>query len=295
MATVQIDITEGAVGSHDLVDGWDVVRTAVVWDLNSDGSRDTAGIITDAENAVATITGPRGMSYGTSPSGAWTPPYTTVPTDWVTNQFSVGTFLKEFKTDIIAPTVARVKIIYKGYALARYEFGGSLNMVPTNLDVNGNPLRSTYTYPDPYPANPSLAGKTVTQGCMTTTPVPESTFSIKYVVTAGKIGGVDKTAMEILTYFKTLMEGKINAVAYPVGYIPGEIHCVMCEKVDGTSRDGGITFDMTVLFHYRSRTWDTTCTFIDPTTGQPPPDFTPAAPKQTIPSATFYVWSFGPN
>ena len=298
MATVEIDLLEGVASSHDIISGWDVTRVAIVTGLNAGGTLDSAGLLQAAENAVAKMTGPRGTNYGTSPSGAWVTGSDTPPSDWVTGQFPVGTYIKSFKVDPIGATAAKVKIIYHGYPLPRFEFDSSINEVPTNKDVNGNVVTLSYTYPNPYPLNPARAGRTLTTGWLGSRPVPESLWTVKYVITDGILNGMNATATNILTYYKHLLEGKINSSAYPVGNIPGARHCVLCEKVHGTSSDGGASYETSFVFHYRPTGWDRYVVIIDSDTGNPPSDLVEGTGSKTVqvyPETAFPLWTFGPN
>lgn len=92
----------------------------------------------------------------------------------------------------------------------------SLNEEVTNSDANGNLVTLSYTYPDPYPQNPSLQGVTVTQ-------TPEMSVQLPQIVlTATGIDAVSKPVAVVADWV-----GYVNSDSWQ-GFPPG---CWLCTAV----------------------------------------------------------------
>ena len=193
-----------------------------------------------------------------------------------------------------------MSIVYKGYPLPTLEFQGTYNTIRTNIDINGNPITTTYTYPSNYTLDTSLRGCTVTQGALVNMPMPEVIFGLREIIGAGMIGTNPANASQMMTYYKGTYEGKINSATWTLiagGFITGAKHTWLIEKVDGTSKDAGQSYEAYWQFHYRSTTWDENSTYIDPKTGDPPPDLAAGgvATSQVRAEVAFPSFTFGPN
>ena len=262
---VHLDDVEGAAASHHITQGWSITRMALVTGLNSDASSTTGKLVQDACNALIAIVGDRGSLC----------PDITVPT-----------YLEEFAPEIIASDTCKVRIVYKGYPLPTFKFGGALSQVETNLDNTGAAIVVGYTYPSDYPLRTDMAGKTVKQGGLVSRPVPEPSFTIKFLVTSGwgiVSSGVYSSATDYMTWLKMTYEGMVNATAYTLGTLTGLPRTWMCTEVTGVSKDGGNSYEGSFTIQYRARTWDPTVTFIDPNDGKPPADLSASAIYNGLP------------
>jgi hypothetical protein len=61
--------------------------------------------------------------------------------------------------------------------------------------------------------------------------------------------------------------GKINAQRWQ-GEAP---HTWLCSRIEGTTNDQGLTYQVNYEFMFREGTWDADLAFVDPDTGKPPP------------------------
>lgn len=255
MPVVQLDTIEGAAAQHDIIGGWDATRVAIVTGLNADGTLNSLQLFQAAVNAVAQITGDRG----------------TVVWDFADLETGepVAVYLARFVLEeLIGATGARIKIVYRGFPRAVLEFGGSLNQIETNRDVLGNPIVVYYTYPATYTLDLKKRGTRIPQGGLVPRPMPEAIVSVHWIVTANGMMSASNT----ITWYKALYEGSINALPYAVGYLYGAPHTWLVERIDGVTRNGGQTYEATMVMHYRAITWDPVATFINPDDGKPPPD-----------------------
>lgn len=270
--TVEVDILEGTAASHDLVSGWEITRIAIVTGLSA--SATSPAKIAAAETAVIAVTGDRGAVCPT---------------------IAVPTYLVRFVHELVGDgTTDKVKILYKGYPRAVYEFDGSLNQVETNLDSNGDPIEVSYTYPANYPLDEQKRNILVTQGGFITRAVPEPIFTVRWVQTAIVVEEEPWTATDAMTQLKLDYEGKVNDAEYSIGRLTGSARTWLIEKISGTTRDGGLTYEAAMTFHYRGNTWDTQVTFINPDDGLPPADLianTGYKIYSAYPTATFPSFS----
>jgi hypothetical protein len=248
-AVVNIDAIEGSAASHHLIQGWAITRVAVVTGLTV--AADTAALFKAALDAVIAVTGDRGSAC---PS------------------ISVPTYLEQFIPELIDATSVRVRIVYKGYPLVVWEYDGGLNQVESNLDINGSVVSVSYAYPSNYALDPRKAGLTITQGGMVRRSMPEPVITVRILIVPATIGGVARDASYCMAYYKAGFEGKVNSAAVTLGYLYGDVHCWLCEKVHGITRDGGGSYEASFTFHLRYQTWDEPVVFTNPDDGKPPAD-----------------------
>jgi hypothetical protein len=274
-STVQVDILEGASYHHDLHGGLEITRVAIVTELTV--AADHAALCTAAEAAVVAVVGARGSTWSST---------------------SATVYLKRFSVKVLGATACQVDIIYQGYPVVVYEFDGGLNQVQSNLDVSGTVVTVQYEYPSGYDAlhgTTGLDGTTETQPAIVSRTVPEPTFSVRMTLGAGTIGGVQKTASEMLSYYKYTYEGKVNSnSSYGVGYLVSGIRTWLVEKISGTTHNGGLTYEMIVVLHQRMQSWDELVIFTDPRTGKPPDGLVAGTGYklvQVIPMASLPDWT----
>ena len=292
-AVVTLGIVEGASGHHDIQRGWELTQVSVVRGLNAGGTLDTFGLGHAAIEAVASITGGRGAAGPLQPAGSDNTP-------WLSGNAAalIPTYIVGFAFEPMGAFAAKVRTTYHGFPLPVFEFGGGLNEYQTNIAVGGTPITVSYDYPADYALNIRLQGTTQTQGVMLSRPVPEPCFTLRLIVTSGLIGNAVVNASEMMSYYKFAFEGKINSNVYGMGFLMGVPHTWLCEQVHGTSHDGGQTYEASLTFHYKPNGWDPMATYINPDTGQPPPDLvagTGYKVYQVIPDAVLPTFTFAPN
>jgi len=244
---VAIDIIDGGTSSQHVVQGRKVTRIAKVYGLVAPLGGTQQDLLNAAVQQVQAITGPLGSQCPGEPNGS--------------------TYLEEFIPELLSTDVVQVRIVYKGYPQIQIEFNGSLSTVQANLDANGDPITVEYTYPSDYVLNERLRGQTIEQGVMVSRVIPEFTMSFKFTtVGSGPAGtGADYVLNFCLSYL-----GCVNFGVW--GSAPGAARTWLCENVRAISRDGGTTYEWTVVFHYRDSNWDTLVAFINPDDGKPPSD-----------------------
>lgn len=280
---VKFDNIEGTDAARALGPGWSLTRTCVVSGIapTSENGDVTAAMFNEALNAVITIVGDRGSASQDIPQ---------------------SNYLDNFKPDIKGPGVVHVAIHYRGYPLPRYEFEGALSQVETYRDLDGVPISVSYTYPANYatthPGSPERAGTTLQQGCKAPLMLPEPCFTVNWLVTAGSLAGVGAaSATDMMTHYGMFM-GTVNKDPYTLGVIDGEARTWKVVRVRGTSRDGGNTYEASMTFQYRKRTWDVPVTFVNPDDGTPPPDLVANTGYKMVPlseEVTFPTFAFGGN
>lgn len=127
----------------------------------------------------------------------------------------------------------------------------SLSEDITNSDANGNLVTVSYTYPDPYPTNPSLAGLTVTQS-------PEMPVQLPQIVlTATGIDPVSKPVAVVADWV-----GYINSDSWQ-GFPPG---CWLCTAVPFEAHDldaSPPTYKFTFEFQLNKKGWNQLVQFRD--------------------------------
>lgn len=297
--TVHIDIVEGAVGEHHFAQGWSVTRTAVVEGIS--GSN-VADLMQNAENAVAAVTGPRGS---------------------LCPSLSVPTYLESFSSKVKSAIIVEVAVRYKGYPLAVYEGSGEMGQVQSNLDINGDPIILTYTYPsvgetyedfvvDPARRrNASGVGKQFDQSGLYTRQVPMPVFGVHFIVTAGVIpagtvngmvfaGNYNATATEVMAWL-VMHQGCVNDGTWTCASLTHDAHHWMCRRVSARTRDNGVTYetDFQVQLNMSDEGWKESFKYRDPDTGDIPPDVDgqpDASPVvQVLPAVPFPTFVMGSN
>lgn len=127
----------------------------------------------------------------------------------------------------------------------------------TNLDINGDVISTTYTYPDDYKLDDRVKGSAVTQGGFISTFVPHKTiqFDIRQLAT-----------------IEFLADNFIKRTNLSDWREPGDKGLWLCMDISGMSPDSGINWDNKYAFEKRDQGWEGVAVFIDPNTNQPPPD-----------------------
>ena len=292
MAIVTLDCKEGYSASHDLLTGWDYTRIAMVEDLAYGGSTDD--LITQAEAALSAtydpspgsitgVVGQRGSKYNMGSGG-------------------VTVYLKAFVPDVVGPNSVEFRIVYRGYPILVYEFDGSLNQIEANIDVNQNPIAVSYTYNSSYGTtsnggDSNKANHRYVQSVLVQRDEPEPVFTVRFLVVTGNLSthvrGQDlnlfnANATDCMTAIGSF-SGTCNDDTYTIGIITGTKHQWKIVRVTGVSRDQGLTYEASMSFQFRPSGWDKTVTFINPDTGQPPPDLVVSTVKVTDPAFPQYA------
>jgi hypothetical protein len=267
MATVQVDIEEGYSASHDLLSGWDYTRVGLVDELPVGLSTDD--LITQAEAIMISVVGDRGTKYQMGSSG-------------------IFVYLKAFVPEIRSPNCVMFRIVYHGYPLLQYEFDAALTQIESNVDTNSTPIATSYKYPTHY-SDTAKAGHRFVQGAMVARDENEPVFSVTFMVVRGSITVFirgkqfmlfNANATDMMTVIGAF-GGTCNNDVYTIGQITGTKHQWKIVKVSSTSPDQGLTYYAKMYFQFRHVGWDKTVTFIDPGTGQPPPDLILSTVKVT--------------
>ena len=280
MITVTIDLLEGPGGSHRLQQGWEGARTAMVEGLNPNNDMTEPALEYAAEQAVITITGDRGSPCPGLP---------------------FATYLSEFSHEKTGANAVKTTIHYRGYPLAVFTLGGSLNQIQTNIDNTGAAITTQYKYPADYFKNGKDASdkrKTPpdydVQGGLVNADQPEPAFTVKWTI----VGNPVWSAFYQATAWSLAYTGKVNSGGYSVGAISGAERTWKCTACHGTSGDGGLSMQMEMTLQYRESTWDMSVTYINPDNGLPPPDLEKGKGSvlaQVADSTDFPVFNFGIN
>lgn len=254
MPTVVLDEIDGAQGSHHIINGWAITRKATVYGISpSGGSQDTGQLFLEALAAVIAITGDRGTPYP---------------------NFPVATYLEQFVPKVVTDALVEIDIIYKGYPAYQIDLAGALTQTPTNIDANGNPITVQYTYPNNYTTAAGYAGQMFTQGCTVQRDVRGDTFTLRFILSGGTLGGEPVSALDLVTYYAAAYEGTINADYYEIGLALFSPHQLIISSIKGVTKDGGYTYEVAWTFQANTTQsgWDKYVIFKDPNTGLPPPD-----------------------
>lgn len=237
---VSIDIVEGGRGRYTPM-GWEIIRVATVTGV--DPSAGGVDAMQEAVNAVIAVTGTFGAAH---------PTISTVE-------------VAEFAPEQIASDIIRVVITYRvsGVTLQigtySIEVGTALSQQETNIDKNGDPIYVEYTYPDDYPLEPRLQGRTVRVGVTLSVLTPESSLRI-----------VSRETEEPGSASRFYV-GKVNSGAFRFDETaqPGT-WIVMA--ITGRSEDGGVSYIVTYELQYRADGWEQAAVYVDTQTGRPPSD-----------------------
>lgn len=226
------DLIAGASSSSDITKGEGAIRVFIVTGVVGDGYE----ILINAKKAPGV-------------------PQIGEPHPANVNILVLGVSADGISTDIITLTIryaapdfdqpVKDQVIITG--------GSSLTSAETNLDVNGNVITTAYTYPEPYPEAPHLAGKTFTHGAMVQKLVPTSRASLTRLEDQNPL------------IFSPIYTGRINSqpfLFFPAGFW-------MCTDISGESQDGGATFNTTYSFEFKYDSWQQQVVFITES-GDPP-------------------------
>ena len=168
-----------------------------------------------------------------------------------------GCWLRSLDAEILSPGKVKVILHYAHSPVEQLviEAGSALNQVSTNKDIDDIPISLEYTYPDPYPQNPSLAGETVTQGGTFTKQVPERILTYQL------------REPNLPQSFAHLYEGKVNDAPWQ----NGEASTWLLTSITGRSDNSGTDYLNFYTFQHRKDLWDPEVVFIA-VDGKPPPD-----------------------
>lgn len=299
--SIQLSMREGNRAQHSINDGWDWRERFEISGLTSQMPATYDQLIADAELALVAIVGNRGTTGPPMPSG--------------NGAGIVYTMLMDFEYEALGPDFVVGHIHYRGRPATRKSYGGSLGHIESNLDIFGNPITVSYTYPTNYglvsspgsgkgSGDPVWAGITNTVSKLVDKPVNEPVTTVIFQIEPPCVlNGETVNADAIMSYLKA-QEGDININLYdPTGatgqeYLLGAPYCYMLENVGGDSQDGGITYEAHMSFHLRPQTWLTTVTYVNTDTGEPPPDLvigTGQVQAQMYPAVTFPTFTFPAN
>ena len=137
--------------------------------------------------------------------------------------------------------------------LPQVQVGSSVENTVTQKDVTGAQITVSHTYNET-DENGDGVTRTETQGGEVEYQVPSTS------VTFSRREGQSPA------YKSRLFVGKTNAGSFggdPAG-------SWLCTRIEGSSDDGGQTFNVTYEFQHNRDTWVATVVFIDPDTGRPP-------------------------
>src|SRR4051812_7039673 len=119
MSTLYVDIVESCGGVHHIIAGWAITRVAAVTGItpSPNATQDTGQILSQAMAALEADSriGPRG---------------TACP------NIAVPTYLEQFIPEVVTPDLVRVRIVYKGFPKAIYEFDSALDTVQSNKNAS---------------------------------------------------------------------------------------------------------------------------------------------------------------
>jgi hypothetical protein len=266
---IDLDALEFSSAEQTLAGGWMITRVAHVQVLNDDGTpytlwKSSADQFSFAVYALATIVGGRGS---TCPDLMTTDKGGNLVKDANGNTALAPAILEQFIPEAIAPEQVRIKIVYRGLPIATYEVQSVLTQIPTNKDANGKPAIVTYTYPADYPDR-TRRGKPFKQNAIVSANVPESVHVLRFPVMdiPGGLSAIQQVQL------LTASEGYVNDRQYTVGAQTGAPRTWLVERVEAVTRNGCLTYEVAVYFHYRPITWDVPAIYMEPLTGLPPAD-----------------------
>jgi len=144
------------------------------------------------------------------------------------------------------------------------EVGATLSQVETNYDRLGNKIEVNYTYPVEYkkPSDPP-AGAPHKSSPTVARLLPEHHMSVRKQEFANP-------SQKALDYV-----GHVNSGPWSL-HSSATAGTWLCTGITGMSNDGQTTWDVVYIFQYRPDTWRLLAQFIDPNTGDPPPEKTAA-------------------
>ena len=161
-------------------------------------------------------------------------------------------------------TAAYVDCIYVARAEEETKFtfyiGASLTQVETEKDIHGNLIQVSYTYPADYPYATYLQSQTVTTGAKVTVMQPELTL-----VAVGTL------QRDFPHYEAAQWIYRTNSTAWG-GASAGRWLCADVQSELHDYSTSPTTYKFRFTFQYNPHGWNPSVRFIDPNTGQPPPD-----------------------
>jgi len=181
--------------------------------------------------------------------------------------------------------IVKVRYIPYGEFLGAWVWKGSTSLAQTNTarDIGGADITVQYTYPDDYVADPAYAGQTITQGGTVGVLKPQLEL----------VGnGIVETNTPLVTMDSWL--NKTNSTDWQGGqagswYISNVAYTIL----DVSSSPRKYMFEVTAQWRYSG--WHPTAVFVDPVTGQPPPDLVAGLGHKTVLSYQNFdfnnVWS----
>jgi len=226
---VKLDIIDGNRGRLDHI-GWEFERIATVTGLTGDGH---AKIY-----AASTVSGMPIL-------GALHPsvPYC---------------YLMEKNAESIDSETVRFRLLYRTSRrlMDTIEVGGTLSQGETNLDINGNVMITTYTYPTDHPIE-NYRGLQKAQSEIVSKLLPEHSI----VISRLEFANPSPRAKDYV--------GMVNDGAWSLD-MSAAPRTWLCTGIVGRSPDNGVTYTVTYSFQYRGDTWDVSILHTDPATGKPP-------------------------
>jgi hypothetical protein len=130
--------------------------------------------------------------------------------------------------------------------------GSTVQGATTQKDVAGEPITVRHVFPADH-EDPEFAGRTITQGADVELSIPQLVLT----ETRRENGTPADTARAYV--------GKVNQFAI----FGGAARTWLCTRIEGTTNDGGLTYEVTYEFQYAEATWDAVVVFRDPKTQRP--------------------------
>ena len=144
-------------------------------------------------------------------------------------------------------------------SMATIQCGASVMQEQVSKDIEGNPYRMSYTFPNVYPKDVGLQGKTALQAATLTKYIPLISMRIQKLES---ISGV------VLNARAKEYVGKVNSTSWPLDPT-AEAKEWLCTGIFGVSADSGTTYTVTYEFQYKPGGWFGTAVYMDRTTGSP--------------------------
>jgi hypothetical protein len=160
--------------------------------------------------------------------------------------------LREISPIAVSPDTVEFRLVYRDDPVLKISCQSGLSQEDTNIDATGLVISTTYTYPADYkdPTTGELSdlhGKEIVQGGTVQKFLPDISFSYHRTETRFWYG-----AMGIIELQKSFV-GAINDGNWLLGGYIQNPWTWMCTGITGDSDDGGIQYQMTYTFSYRSR------------------------------------------
>ena len=227
-ASITLDYLNGGISSKLTFDGWEYTISHII-----EGITTGSNIAERMYNAIVFA----GFDIGDD-VGTWSPGC------WLRSQ-EISLFGGEGKESERFLLVLHYR--ENPRQIVKVDSGSTLNQVETNKDFSGTTITTTYTYPDPNPTDPTLAGETIEQGGTLPKLQPERTVTYR-------IREELDPAIPAAAY-----EGKVNSLAWR-GQAPGTW---LCTGITGFSDNSGSTgyFDNSYTFQNKPETWIATAKF----------------------------------